>query len=191
MGLLRKFDVREVDKLRRPERLQRENPEIIWEQMALDAPAVFVDIGAGIGFAAVPFARKMPSGKIYACDLAQEMLDILRTEAETAGVGNIHLIKMEEVNIPLPDDIADGVLMQNLHHELHHPVASLAECRRIMKDGAKIAIIDWKKEPMEVGPPQELRLSAADIEGHLKQAGFAWVTHNDVLPLHHFIIAVK
>ncbi len=191
MGILRKFDFRDVDKLRRPERLQRENPEVIWEQMALDDPSVFVDIGAGIGFAAVPFARKMPKGKIYACDLEQEMLNILRAEAESSGVGNIHLVKMEEVNIPLPDAIADGVLMQNLHHELHHPVASLAECRRIMKDGAKIAIIDWKKEPMEAGPPQELRLSASDIEAHLKEAGFAWVTHNEVLPLHHFIIAVK
>lgn len=191
MGLFRKFDVREVDKLRRPERLQRENPEVIWEQMALDNPEVFVDIGAGIGFAAVPFARKMPGGKVYACDLAQEMLDILRAESDAAGVKNIHLVKMDEVNIPLPDAIADGVLMQNLHHELHHPVASLAECRRIMKDGAKIAIIDWKKEPMEMGPPMELRLSAADIEGHLKEAGFAWVTRNDVLPLHCFIIGVK
>lgn len=191
MGLLRKFDVRAVDKLRGPERLQRENPEVIWEQMALDNPEVFVDIGAGVGFAVLPFARKMPAGKIYACDLVQEMLDILRAEGEAAGLNNVHLVKMEEVNIPLPDAIADGVLMQNLHHELHHPVASLAECRRIMKDGAKIAVIDWKNEPMEAGPPQELRVSAADIEGHLKAAGFAWVTHNEVLPMHHFIIGVK
>lgn len=191
MGLLRKFDVRDVDKLRHPERLQRENPEVIWEQMALDNPEVFVDIGAGVGFAVLPFARKMPKGKVYACDLVQQMLDILRAEGEAAGLNNVHLIKMEEVNIPLPDAIADGVLMQNLHHELHHPVASLAECRRIMKDGAKIAIIDWKKEPMAAGPPQELRVSAADIEGQLKAAGFVWVTHNEVLPMHYFVIGVK
>ncbi len=191
MGMDRKFNPREVDKLRRPERYERENPDTIWAQMALEEPDAFVDIGAGIGFAAVPFAKKMPGGKVYACDLVQEMLDILRAEAEQAGVKNIDLVKMEEVRIPLPDGIADGVLMQNLHHELLHPVESLRECRRIMKDNGRLAIIDWKKEPMEAGPPQDIRVTAETIERHMKEAGFVWVTHNDVLPFHYFIIGVK
>ncbi|MEE8483570.1 MAG: SAM-dependent methyltransferase, partial [Nitrospinota bacterium] len=60
MSHCHKFDPKEKDKLKNPERLQRENPDLIWKTLALENPKNFIDIGCGVGFSAIPFSKKMP-----------------------------------------------------------------------------------------------------------------------------------
>ncbi len=187
----RKFNPKEVDKLRKPERLQRENPQTVWENIGLSNPSCLVDVGCGIGFASIPFARHIPAGTVYACDISQEMLDILKEEIGKAGVKNIKPVLVEEAKIPLADGIADAVLMQNIHHELHAEVEILKECRRLLKPGGKIAIVDWKKEPMDIGPPQEIRVSVKKIGSDLREAGFTQIQSLDLLAYHSFVLAQK
>ncbi len=191
MAANKKFDPREFEKLKKPERLERENPEVIWENMGLKDDSTFIDIGCGVGFAAIPFAKKMPEGKVYACDISEEMLEMLKKEIDKAGVKNVTPVKMDEVSVPLPDAIADVVLMQNLHHELDNSVDNLKECRRLLKQGGLMAVIDWK--PMETpgGPPLEIRVEAKRIEEDLMEAGFNFVKSLELLPYHSFIVAVK
>lgn len=62
--------------------------------------------------------------------------------------------------------------MITLHHELESPEKTLAEAHRLLKDGGKICIIDWKKEVMSSGPPLEIRCSTDDIASDLKAVGF-------------------
>lgn len=190
-GTGKKFNPAEVDKLKRPERLERENPETIWAHLALKEDSCFVDVGAGVGFAAIPFARKMPKGRVYACDLSWEMLEMLEKEAARAGVANVVCVPMGEVAVPLADAIADAALMQNLHHELDRPLESLGECRRLLKKGGWMAVIDWKKEPTPAGPPLHIRVSAEEIAAQFSAAGFMAVETVEAFPYHNFIIGKK
>jgi ubiquinone/menaquinone biosynthesis C-methylase UbiE len=185
----KKFDPKSFEKLKKPERFQNENPDVIWENIRLKSDSIFIDIGCGVGFAAIPFARRMPDGTIYACDLEDEMLEMLKTELDSAGVKNVTPVKMEEVGVPLPDAIADSVLMQNLYHELDHGIDNLKECRRLMKKGGLMAVLDWK--PMETpgGPPLEIRVEAKRIEEDLLEAGFNFVKSLELFPYHSFIVA--
>lgn len=189
MSINKKFDPKSVGKLKKPERIQNENPELIWEKMGLKADSTFIDIGCGVGFAAMPFAKKMPEGLVYACDISAEMLEMLKKEIIESGVKNVAPVKMDEVRCPLPDAIADGVLMQNIHHELDSAIDNLKECRRLMKHGGVMAVIDWK--PMETpgGPPLEIRVEAGKIEEDFIAAGFSSVKSLDVFPYHNFIVA--
>ena len=189
MSIDKKFDPKSFEKLKKPERLDRENPELIWDNMGLKADSTFIDIGCGVGFAAIPFAKKMPEGFVYACDISEEMLEMLKKEIIEAGVKNVAPVKMDEARIPLPDAIADGVLMQNLHHELESAIDNLKECRRLMKKVGVMAVIDWK--PMETpgGPPLEIRVEAGKIEEDFIAAGFGSVKSIDVFQYHNFIIA--
>ena len=189
MSIDKKFDPKSFKKLKKPERKQNENPELIWENMGLKADSTFIDIGCGVGFAAMPFAEKMPEGLVYACDISAEMLENLKKEIIEAGVKNVAPVKMDEVSVPLPDAVADAVLMQNIHHELESAIDNLKECRRLMKPGGVMAIMDWKPVETPGGPPLEIRVEAAKIEKDLSEAGFSSVKSLDVFPYHNFIVA--
>ena len=98
-----KFDPANVERLRDPERLQFHDPERIWEALEAGEVRALVDIGAGIGFFAIPFARHMPDGVVYACDVEPAMLAHLDEALRSAGVTNVKPVASEEVRIPLAD----------------------------------------------------------------------------------------
>jgi ubiquinone/menaquinone biosynthesis C-methylase UbiE len=184
-----KFNPDKLEKLRDPDRLNRENPEIIWERLGLESPECFIDVGAGIGFTAIPFAGKMPAGIVWACDINLEMLAELKEELDKNDVTNVKMLLTAESRITLPDSIADSVLMLNLYHELENPGESLAECSRLLKPGGRLAIVDWKKEETPMGPKVEHRVSAESIEADLKKAGFADIRSFNDFPYHSFLTA--
>lgn len=187
----KKFNPLEIDKLRDPRRLETENPFIIWEKMGLGETACIVDVGCGFGFCAVPFAQRSRDGKVYACDISLEMLDAAEKEAEAAGVSNLIPVLMKETKIPLDDGIADALLMHNVHHELESAEESLLECRRVLRPGGTIAVMDWKKDPMDFGPPMDIRVSAKKIGSDLREAGFSRIVVLDDFPYHSFVTARK
>ena len=191
MSIEKKFDPKKFEKLKKPERLERENPELIWEKFSLKSDSTFIDIGCGVGFAAIPFAMKMPDGVVYACDLSEEMLAMLKNELVDAGVKNVKTIKMDEVSVPLPDALADGALMQNLHHEFDNAVDNLKECSRLLKPGGMMVVVDWKVMETPGGPPLEIRVDVERIEQDMVDAGFDSVKSLEVFPYHSFVVGIN
>ncbi|MGE4578165.1 MAG: class I SAM-dependent methyltransferase [Desulfuromonadales bacterium] len=186
-----KFNPAKLAKLNHPDRYHRENPEAIWKTLNLADPRVIVDIGAGTGFFAIPFSRYMPEGVVYACDIADEMLEWLEKNLPAELQGRVIPVKMEERSVPLAAELADLVLMVNLHHELEDAAAILVEAWRLLKPGGKVAIVDWKDEATESGPPVEIRVSESRIRQQLSDAGFGALRMHRVLPCHHFLEARK
>ncbi len=191
MGVEKKFDPKKLAKLNDPGRLDYLNPEIIWEKVALKNPALLIDIGAGTGFFALLFSRKMEKGKVYACDISDELLAWMKDNLPAESKGVVLPVKMEESSVPLPDGTADLVYMINLHHELEEPLRILKESHRLLKEDGKLMIIDWKKEQTPEGPPLEIRVTDEMIEDQMLACGFASITKHAVLPYHHFLIGEK
>ena len=186
-GTGHKFDISRLERLRDPERLETMNPDKIWAVL-VDGLIIntLVDIGVGIGFFAIPFARKIKRGKVYGCDLHPEMLKYLEAAMEKEGVDNIEPVRCGEVEVPLEDGIADVVMMVNLHHELDFRDRSLAECRRLLRSGGKVAVIDWKPIQTEHGPPMEIRIPSEQVLEELTAAGFQRTAEHDIMPNHYF-----
>ncbi len=187
----RKFDPKKLAKLNDPGRLQYLNPEIIWENADIEKPAVLIDIGAGTGFFAVLFSRKMINGKVYACDISEEMIGWMNDNFPAEMKSIVIPVKMEENSVPLADGIADLVYMINLHHELEQPLKLLKEARRLLKKDGKLMIIDWKKEETPEGPPLEIRITAETIQSQMSESGFSDTEKYSVLPYHNFFIGEK
>ncbi len=187
----RKFDPKKLAKLNDPKRLQYLNPDLIWEKAVLSDPAVLVDIGAGTGFFALLFSKKMKNGKVYACDISEEMISWMHDNLPEESRGFVVPVKMEETSVPLSGGTADLVYMINLHHELDDPQRILKESRRLLKKGGKVMIIDWKKEETPEGPPLDLRVTEETIEAQMRDAGFLRITKHAVLPYHYFLIGEK
>jgi len=188
----KKFDPKMFEKLKNPERLERENPEIIWGLLALESPDCIIDIGAGVGFTAIPFARKLKEGTVWACDISTEMLAELKKEIDSKEPDlRVKPLLSGEVDVPLPGLIADAVIMLNLHHEFDSAHKNMLEAKRLLKIGGKVAIIDWKKEETPAGPPLEIRVTAETIKKDLAEAGFIKIKEHTDLPYHTFIVGIK
>jgi len=187
----KKFDPRKLDKLNDPKRLEYLNPDLIWEKAALKDPSILIDIGAGTGFFALLFSKKMKKGKVYACDISDEMLLWLEDNLPSESKGRVIPVRMEESSVPLSEDMADLVYMINLHHELEQPQKILREALRLLRRGGKLLIIDWKKEQTPEGPPLEIRVTEEAIESQMLKAGFRDIVKYAVLPYHHFLVGEK
>lgn len=191
MSESRKFDPAKLAKLNDPKRLEILNPEVIWAKADLRDPKVLVDIGADTGFFALPFSKKLKAGKVYACDVSEDMITWMENNLPMESRGVIIPLKMGERSVPLPDGIADLIYMINLHHELDDQVMVIKESLRLLKDGGKLMIIDWKKEETPEGPPFAIRVTDETIECQMLACGFTKIKKHAVLQYHNFLIGEK
>jgi SAM-dependent methyltransferase len=187
-----KFDPARLERLRDPARLARQNPEVLWAVVSagLKVRAV-VDLGAGIGFFALPIARHLPGGTVYACDVSPDMLHYLEEAIREAGATNVKAVQTGEVKVPLEDGIADVLLLMLVYHELDWRDQTLAECHRLLRPGGRLAVADWKREKTESGPPLEIRFDPAEVRAELEAAGFHDVQEHAIMPEHWCLTALK
>ena len=186
----KRFDPKKLNKLNNPDRLKQLPPEFIIEKAGLKNLKTMVDVGAGTGFFSIQFAEKFKDSTIHACDISDVMISWMK-ENVSPKYDSVIPAKMNDNEIPLNDNVGDFVLMINLHHELDNPVKMLTDCKRVLKKGGKIAIVDWKKEEMEMGPPYEIRCEANSIKEHLVKSGFNHVQIHDDLKYYNLLIAEK
>lgn len=140
------------------------DPNLIIAELPLRPNQTIADIGSGPGYFAVPLAKYLFDGKVYAVDIQQGMLDIVEKEAEKVHVDNVETVLSKETKIPLDDASIDIALLSNVLHEATSPMRLLREAARIVKKGGWIAIMEWRKEEMASGPPLKERIAFDDVE---------------------------
>ena len=76
--------------LERPERFEEEAPQMLLQGLKLKPGMVVADVGAGSGYLSFPMAKQVgPTGKVYAEEIQQEMLDIVVAKSKRLGVKNV------------------------------------------------------------------------------------------------------
>ncbi len=174
------MDPARIERLRSPERLEYFHPDRIWEVLKPAPDCTLIDIGAGVGYLTLPFAERFPRAKVYGCDILEGMVDLLRADATARGLDNLAAILMTPNTVELPDDSADFIVMGQLHHELDAPEPLLAECRRLLKSGGGVAIIDWADADNGKSPPGGRRVPVSRMRAELEDAGFSAIETQDV-----------
>jgi len=186
----KKFDVKKLDKLNNPQRLKTIPPDWVWQQLQLADARVLVDIGAGTGFFSRAFLPFTTGATVYACDISPVMIDWMRQHICPDQPAIVPL-RMTEQQVPLADGLADLVFMINLHHELEEPLALLHEARRLLRDGGRLALVDWQPVAMEQGPPLAIRCRPEAVMAQLEQVGFLNVARHDGLAQHFLLTATR
>lgn len=181
------MDPARIERLRSPERLEYFHPDRVWEVLQPPADCTLVDIGAGVGYLTLPFAERHPQATAYGCDILEGMVVLLAEDAAGRGLGNLQALLMEPNRVPLPDASADFVVMGQLHHELDEPEPLMAECKRLLKPGGTVAIVDWADEDNGRSPAKGRRVPVATMRAHLEGAGFKGIATHDVYEFHAFM----
>ncbi|MDX2495715.1 MAG: methyltransferase domain-containing protein [Desulfuromusa sp.] len=186
----KKFNPKKLLKLNDPLRLLDIPPEYVCSKLSQQKPDVLVEIGAGTAFFSVAFHQQLHALTTYACDVSETMIDWMKDNI-SPQYPHIIPVKSEESFVPLEDNIADLVLMINLHHELENQSLVINESYRLLKPGGEIFVIDWKKEEMPHGPPVSIRCQPQDIEQQLKESAFRDIKIFDEMTKHFLVIAKK
>ena len=167
-----KFDPEHLEKLEDPERVEWQDPVAILQTFGVRSGMVVADVGAGPGFFSLPAGHLVgPEGRVYAIDVQEPMLWALQKRLVAQGVENVLPVISHEDFIPLPSDSVDLALLVNALHELDGE-ATLQEIQRVLRQDGRLGVVDWKKEPMEHGPPVEHRVSMTAAWARLARNGF-------------------
>jgi ubiquinone/menaquinone biosynthesis C-methylase UbiE len=171
-------------------RRQWQDPEAVLKEIGLKAGDTFIDIGCGEGFFAVPAAAVVgKGGRVYGLDVRPAAIERLRQKASAAGQENLQLtVGRGEENV-LCRACADFVFFGIALHDFAEPSLVLANAARMLKPGGKLVNLDWKKEPMPLGPPVEIRFSPEKASRLIESAGFKVLTVKDSGLYHYLIIA--
>jgi ubiquinone/menaquinone biosynthesis C-methylase UbiE len=139
------------------------NPEDVLKQLKLKKDMTAADFGSGSGGWAIPLAKKLEEGKVYAIDILEEPLSALRSKALLEKVFNIKLILADvEKDIDLPKESLDIILMTNLLFQVDDKKKVLEQGKKFLKKGGKILIVDWEQSA-PLGP-KEGRVSSEEIK---------------------------
>ena len=146
--------------------------ETMLREAGVAAGQVVVDLGAGPGFFTLPAARLVGTGgHVYAVDVEPLMLDVCRRRAEEAGLTGIETVHSAEAQIPLPDAVADRVMIAFVLHEADDVAALLREAARLLRPSGEIVVAEWRKAEGTPGPPVDHRIGEDDLAGFAAQVG--------------------
>ncbi len=170
------------------ERRKWQNPESILAEMGLRTGMTFIDIGCGQGFFTIPAANIVgDTGKVYALDVNQTNIDRLREKVFAAGLTNVILKTGKAEDLIICDACADIIFFGIVLHDFENPLKVLENAHGMLKQTGKLVNLDWKKEPMDVGPPLHIRFDEEKAKQLIESSGFK-VQVTKKSGLYHYII---
>jgi ubiquinone/menaquinone biosynthesis C-methylase UbiE len=143
-------------------------PEDIVERMGLSMNDSVLDLGAGVGYFALPISKK--SKDVVAVDSEPKMLSILSQRTRSSGVMNMHLVGGDIIVLPLADGSVDHVLAAFVYHEVSDQSKLLEESARVLRPSGKLTVVDFQKRFSGEGPPIWVKKSP----GHVVRTSSPW-----------------
>lgn len=168
-----KFNPEKKEKLDNSWRREVLPPKETLLEMGLKSGDIMADIGCGIGYFTTEAAKIVgESGSVYGLDILDEMLRETEEKAKRESVSNIETLKTEEYDLKLDDESVTYAFTVNVVHEVEDKELFLREISRVLKAGGKLAVIDFEKREMDMGPPLGHRISIEEMEACLEAVGF-------------------
>lgn len=179
--------------LERPERESEERTDLLLDAMELQPGEAVADIGAGSGYFCWRMAKRVgPSGKIFAVDIQQEMLDLLQRNMARREVSNVVSVLGTPSDPKLPEVSVDTLLMVDVYHEFEFPFEMLQSMTRSLKKGGRIVWVEFRAEDPTVNIKRVHKMSIEQVRKETSPfPNLRFERSIDVLPQQHILIFRK
>jgi len=153
------------------------SPSAVLVHLRLGAGMRVADLGCGgHGQFTLHAARLVgPRGLVYAVDILKSTLAELAKKARLEGCSNVKPIwsNLEVVGATaIPAGSLDAALLVNVLFQSRDRASLLQEAGRLLRTGSQLLVVDWQLGASPLGPPQEQRLTPAQVKANAQAAGF-------------------
>lgn len=170
--MTKKFKANNMEKLDNPLRRKMLPPYEVIKGLNIKEGQYIADLGCGIGYFSIPFAKTVgENGKVYAIDINSMMLEETSRRAKEEKLTNIETVLSSENNSKIKNSSVDVVFTATVFHEVDSPKEFLEECKRILKKGGSLIILDWNKVEEEFGPPIHNRIDVEVVKNFISEVG--------------------
>ena len=127
-----------------------EVPQLV-KVLELKPGMTVADVGAGFGAWTMEFAKAVgPSGRVYASDIGTPQLAALREAAKRHT--NVTVVEGAAQTTNLPANCCDAILIRDAYHHLTEPAAIIKSMAAALKQGGRLAVIDFPPRPKSEVP---------------------------------------
>jgi len=178
--------------LNRIGRDSEERPDSMLNLLEIPAGATLAEIGSGTGYFTWRLAEKVGrSGKVFAVDVQQSMLDLTAETLKKHQLSNVQLVRGSDNDPHLPAASLDLVFIANAYHEFADPGAIITAVNRALKPNGRLVIIEYA-EGRPFGPQDKAeRMTINQIRAEIEPLGFELDRQLELLPIQHGLIFTK
>lgn len=151
--------LRKLKKFESKDRLEEMQFEESISLLEINGDSKALDLGSGTGVFTFSIAKY--AKEVVSVEIQDSMIEIQNEKISSGNVNNVKIIKenLENLNLPFDDNYFDSVILSTIVHEIDDKEGLFSEIERVTKNGAKILILEFKKEKTPYGPPLDERIS--------------------------------
>ncbi len=180
-----------VKSLERPDRWSWQKPEDVIKLIRPLKNKRVMDLGCGTGY--FTFKLVDSGATVIAADIDDRFLTYVDSVRNARGINKkqVQTRKLPADNPMLEKREVDIVLIVNTFHHLEDRVNYLRKVKSGLRQYGYVAIVDFYKKDLPIGPPTSMKLSADDVVRELKMAGFSqFKTDDKTLPYQYIVFAL-
>jgi ubiquinone/menaquinone biosynthesis C-methylase UbiE len=153
---------------------------------------VVADIGAGSGIFEAPLARAVgPSGKVYAEDVDQGLVDAIARKQREFQIPNIMTVLGQYTDPMLPASDVDLAMINDVLHHIADRATYLKNLARYIEPSGRIALIEYYPEKGGHRTQPELQVTKDQAAAWMADAGFRPVEEIELFAEKYFVIYAR
>jgi len=163
-----------------------QHPQEVMDALGLQSGSAVADVGCGDGYFTFHLADRVgPSGKVYAVDIKEDVIQKIRQSATEKQLPQIVAIVGSPDDPHLAAGSLDAILLVKAYHEFSHYDMMVASFLEALRPGGRLAVIDYIAEP---GKPrseymEHHRIPPQLVQQEMERDGFHFLRREADLPI--------
>src|SRR3989339_191035 len=172
------------------------DPHLLFDKARIHSGMHIADLGCGrIGHVVFPGAMTVGElGLVYAVDILKDVLENIRKRAAMENLLNVQTVwadleRAGKTSIPAKN--LDVAFLINVLFQSNNKLAMLDEAYRLLKDKARIVVVDWARDSLPFAPPKYKLVNFDEIKKWARGKGLVVQEEFVAGPYHKGIVFFK